>query len=358
MKLLVTGGLGFIGSNFIRYLLEEASEVAVDNIVNLDLLTYAANESNLADLESDARYEFVKGDIGDKTIVSKLLDEHKIDAVVNFAAESHVDRSIDSPEPFFNTNVMGTLNLLEAMRSFYKNLDEASKKCFRFLHVSTDEVFGDLSNEDPAFTELTPYSPHSPYSASKAASDHIVNAYHHTYGLPILITNCSNNYGPYQFPEKLIPLMIQKALSGEALPIYGKGENIRDWLHVKDHAIGIWNVLLKGRLGESYVIGGDSEKMNISVVDTICEVLDGMKPREDGSSYKEQKSYVTDRPGHDRRYAINFEKIKKELRWTPSVDFKEGIEQTIRWYLDNEQWVRDIQDKKYNQERLGLQNQV
>lgn len=354
MKLIVTGGLGFIGSNFIRYLLEEASEVQIEKIINLDLLTYAANESNLADLEPDARYQLVKGDIGDKALVSKLLKEHAIDAVVNFAAESHVDRSIDSPEPFFQTNVMGTLNLLEAVRAYYKDMDAKQKEAFKFLHVSTDEVFGDLSNEDPAFTETTPYSPHSPYSASKAASDHIVNAYYHTYDLPILITNCSNNYGPYQFPEKLIPLMIQKALAKESLPIYGKGENIRDWLHVKDHAIGIWNVLLKGRLGESYVIGGDSEKMNIAVVDTICDALDSLRPRKDGISYKDQKSYVTDRPGHDRRYAIDFDKIKNELNWKPSVSFEKGIAQTIQWYLDNEKWVQEIQQKTYNQERLGL----
>jgi dTDP-glucose 4,6-dehydratase len=287
-------------------------------------------------------------------LITKLLNEHSIDVVVNFAAESHVDRSIDSPEPFFQTNVIGTLRLLDKSRSYWKSLEGVKKDAFRFLHVSTDEVYGSLTEEDPAFTEETPYQPNSPYSASKAASDHIVRAGFHTYGMPVITTNCSNNYGPYQFPEKLIPLMILNALDGKNLPIYGDGMNVRDWLYVEDHCSAIWTVVKNGRLGETYNVGGLNEKPNLDIVHTICDLLDKKRPKADGSSYRDQKIYVTDRPGHDRRYAIDCSKITSELGWNPAETFETGIEKTVDWYLNNNEWCSNITTKKYQRERLGV----
>jgi dTDP-glucose 4,6-dehydratase len=348
---IVTGGCGFIGSNFVRHLLGLGDPEL--RIINVDVLTYAGNPANLADFESNPNYVFVKADIADEAMMSRLLAEYAVDAVINFAAESHVDRSIDSPEPFFQTNVIGTLRTLQAALRYWRGLGEAKKAAFRFLHVSTDEVYGTLSPEDPAFTEKTPFAPNSPYAASKAASDFIVRAYHHTYGFPVLTTNCSNNYGPYQFPEKLIPLMILNALEGKALPIYGDGMNVRDWLYVVDHCTAIWTVLQKGKLGETYNIGGLNEKPNIFIVDTICELLDARLPRKDGQSYKTQKTYVKDRPGHDRRYAIDAEKIESELGWRPSETFETGIARTVDWYLANREWCSDITSKRYQRERLG-----
>ena len=353
MKLLVTGGAGFIGSNFVRYLLRSQPAGTITRLVNLDKLTYAGNPESLRDLENDPRYVFVKGDIGDTGICTRLFEEHAFDAVINFAAESHVDRSIDSPEPFFETNVVGTLRLLNTTLKYWRSLDEGSRNAFRFLHVSTDEVYGSLSPQDPAFSETTPFAPNSPYSASKAASDHIVRAYHHTYGLPVVTTNCSNNYGPYQFPEKLIPLMILNALEGKSLPIYGDGMNIRDWLYVDDHCSGIWTALSKGKPGETYNIGGKNEQPNIAIVDTICDLLDKKQPRSDGKSYKSQKIYVKDRPGHDRRYAIDCSKIETQLGWAPAETFETGIEKTIDWYLANREWCQSITEGKYRRERLG-----
>ncbi|OPZ74973.1 MAG: dTDP-glucose 4,6-dehydratase [Verrucomicrobia bacterium ADurb.Bin474] len=353
MKLLVTGGAGFIGSNFVRHLLRSQPAGTITRLVNLDKLTYAGNPESLRDLENDPRYVFVKGDIGDTGICTRLFEEHAFDAVINFAAESHVDRSIDSPEPFFETNVVGTLRLLNTTLKYWRSLDEGSRNAFRFLHVSTDEVYGSLSPQDPAFSETTPFAPNSPYSASKAASDHIVRAYHHTYGLPVVTTNCSNNYGPYQFPEKLIPLMILNALEGKSLPIYGDGMNIRDWLYVDDHCSGIWTALSKGKPGETYNIGGKNEQPNIAIVDTICDLLDKKQPRSDGKSYKSQKIYVKDRPGHDRRYAIDCSKIETQLGWAPAETFETGIEKTIDWYLANREWCQSITEGKYRRERLG-----
>src|SRR4051812_1896743 len=352
MNVLVTGGAGFIGSNFIRQRLLEKGSV-LTKLVNLDALTYAGNPANLADLAGDPRYVFAHGDIGDTTLVPRLLAEHGIDAVVNFAAESHVDRSIDSPEPFVQTNVVGTLRLLNAARLHWAKLPEAKKAGFRFLHVSTDEVYGTLSPTDPAFTEETPFAPNSPYAASKAASDHLVRSYQHTFKLPTLTTNCSNNYGPYHFPEKLIPLMILNALEGKALPVYGDGLQIRDWLYVEDHATAIWAVLQRGRVGETYNIGGLNEQPNIDIVKSICALLDRKSPRSDGKSYATQITYVADRPGHDRRYAINCSKIQRELGWNPRESFKTGIEKTVDWYLKNRAWAGDITSKKYARERLG-----
>jgi len=352
MNLLVTGGAGFIGSNFVRQrLLEKGS--ALTKLVNLDALTYAGNPANLADLAGDPRYVFAHGDIGDTALVSRLLAEHAIDAVVNFAAESHVDRSIDSPEPFVQTNVVGTLRLLNSAKQYWAKLAEPKKSGFRFLHVSTDEVYGTLAPTDAAFTEETPFAPNSPYAASKAASDHLVRAYQHTYGLPTLTTNCSNNYGPYHFPEKLIPLMILNALEGKALPVYGDGMQIRDWLYVEDHAAAIWVVLQRGRAGETYNIGGWNEKPNIEIVKTICALLDARSPRADGHSYTTQITHVTDRPGHDRRYAIDATKIHRELGWKPAETFATGIEKTVDWYLAHRDWAADITSKKYARERLG-----
>ncbi|MFT3782077.1 MAG: dTDP-glucose 4,6-dehydratase [Nibricoccus sp.] len=352
MNILVTGGCGFIGSNFVRQRLTEPDS-PLKKLVNLDVLTYAGNPANLADLAKDPRYAFAHGDIGDSVLVARLLEENQIDAIVNFAAESHVDRSIDSPEPFVQTNVVGTLRLLNAARLYWTKLPETKKAAFRFLHVSTDEVYGTLSPTDPAFTEETPFAPNSPYAASKAASDHLVRAYQHTYKFPTLTTNCSNNYGPFHFPEKLIPLMILNALEGKSLPVYGDGMQIRDWLYVEDHAAAIWLVLNKGRIGETYNIGGINEKPNIEIVKTICALLDKKSPRSDGQSYEKQITYVADRPGHDRRYAINCDKLQRELGWKPRESFTTGIEKTVDWYLKNRSWAADITSKKYARERLG-----
>jgi dTDP-glucose 4,6-dehydratase len=345
---LVTGGLGFIGSNFIRLLL---NKVNCQKVINLDKQTYAGNPENLADLEGDHRYVFYNGDICDGELVSNLLTEYQPDAVVNFAAESHVDRSIDGPEPFVQTNVVGTLRLLEAFKTYHQSQTKDQQPSLRFLHVSTDEVYGSLSAADPAFSETTSYSPNSPYSASKAGADHLVRAYYHTFGLPVLTTNCSNNYGPYQFPEKLIPLMILNACDGKNLPIYGDGANIRDWLHVEDHCSAIWEVLSQGRVGETYCIGGNSEKTNLQVVDTICGVLDELKP--DYAPHQKLKTFVKDRPGHDRRYAIDGSKIKAELGWSPKYSFDEGMRKTIQWYLDHSEWCENVTSGKYQRERLG-----
>ena len=352
MNILVTGGCGFIGSNFVRQRLLESGS-PLQKLVNLDLLTYAGNPANLADLASDPRYIFQKGDIGDEALVSKLLADHAIDAILNFAAESHVDRSIDSPEPFVQTNVTGTLRLLNAARQYWKSLPDDRRAAFRFLHVSTDEVYGTLAPEDPAFTETTPFAPNSPYAASKAASDHLVRAFHHTYGFPVLTTNCSNNYGPYHFPEKLIPLMILNALDGKPLPVYGDGQQIRDWLFVEDHASAIWLVLQKGRLGETYNVGGLNERANLDVVKTLCALLDEKSPRPDGAGYATQIAYVADRPGHDRRYAIDCSKIQRELGWSPRESFETGLAKTVDWYLAHRAWTDDITQTRYSRERLG-----
>ena len=341
--ILVTGAAGFIGSNFVLDWLAQSDEP----VINLDDLTYAGNLENLASLDGDARHIFVKGSIGDFDLVSKLLAEHQPRAVVNFAAESHVDRSIHGPEDFIQTNIVGTFRLLEAVRAYYGQLANTAKNEFRFLHVSTDEVYGSLAKDDPAFTETHQYEPNSPYSASKAASDHLVRAYHHTYGLPVLTTNCSNNYGPYHFPEKLIPLVIHNALAGKALPIYGDGQQIRDWLYVKDHCSAIRRVLEAGRLGETYNVGGWNEKPNLDVVHTLCAILDELSPRADGKPYVEQITYVTDRPGHDRRYAIDATKIERELGWKPAETFETGIRKTVQWYLDNQAWVANVTSGAY-----------
>ena len=354
MNILVTGGCGFIGSNFVRQrLLDRAAPVS--RLVNLDKLTYAGNPANLADLAGEPRCVFAQGDIGDEALVSRLLSEHQIDAIVNFAAESHVDRSIDSPEPFIQTNVVGTLRLLNAARRHWASLPEPKKSGFRFLHVSTDEVYGTLSPTDPAFTEETPFAPNSPYAASKAASDHLVRAYQHTYKLPTLTTNCSNNYGPYHFPEKLIPLVILNALDGKSLPIYGDGQQIRDWLYVEDHASAIWRVLRQGKVGETYNVGGINERANLEVVRRICALLDAQSPRADGKSYADQITFVADRPGHDRRYAIDCTKLQRELGWKPKESFETGLAKTVAWYLKNRAWCDDITSKKYARERLGTQ---
>ncbi|GAB2661232.1 dTDP-glucose 4,6-dehydratase [Arenimonas aestuarii] len=344
---LVTGGAGFIGGNFV--LDAVASGIRV---VNLDALTYAGNLDTLASLDGNPGHMFVQGDIGDRALVGRLLAEFRPRAIVNFAAESHVDRSIDGPGAFVQTNVVGTFNLLEAAREYFRGLDSDERGAFRFLHVSTDEVYGSLGDEG-RFTEDTPYAPSSPYSASKAASDHLVRAYHHTYGLPVLTTNCSNNYGPYQFPEKLIPLIIQKALAGDSLPVYGDGRNVRDWLFVGDHCAAIRRVLEGGRVGETYNIGGDAERQNIEVVKAVCALLDQRRPRADGKPRDSQISFVSDRPGHDRRYAIDASKIRSELGWSPSVDFEQGLATTIDWYLDNPDWVRRVLDGSYRLERFG-----
>lgn len=342
-SILVTGGAGFIGSNFVL----DWIALEKDEVINLDKLTYAGNLQNLASIEGNPRHVFVQGDIGDAALVAKLLAEHKPRAIVNFAAESHVDRSIHGPTEFIQTNIVGTFTLLKAARAYWSALDDEAKKAFRFLHVSTDEIYGSLSPTDPAFTETKQYEPNSPYSASKAASDHLVRAYHHTYGLPVLTTNCSNNYGPYHFPEKLIPLVIHHALAGKPLPIYGDGQQVRDWLYVKDHASAIRRVLEAGRVGETYNVGGWNEKPNLDVVNTLCSILDELSPRADGKSYKEQVTYVTDRPGHDRRYAIDATKINRELGWKPSENFETGIRKTVQWYLDNQDWVKNVTSGAY-----------
>lgn len=344
---LVTGGAGFIGGNFV---LEAVSKGI--RIVNLDALTYAGNLDTLSSLEGDSNHVFVHGNIGDQSLVSRLLVEYQPDAVVNFAAESHVDRSIDGPGAFVQTNVVGTLALLESVRDYWRALQGARRDEFRFLHVSTDEVYGSLGDTGK-FTESTPFAPNSPYSASKAASDHLVRAFHHTYGLPVLTTNCSNNYGPYHFPEKLIPLIIARALAGEPLPVYGDGKNVRDWLYVSDHCAAIRTVLEKGRPGETYNVGGDAEKQNIEVVETICKLLDERRPRADGKSRASQIAYVSDRPGHDRRYAIDASKLQSELGWKPQYTFEKGIAQTVDWYLENQVWVKRVLDGSYRLERIG-----
>lgn len=345
MTILVTGGAGFIGSNFVNDWLSTCDEP----VVNLDQLTYAGNLENLAKLQGDARHLFVRGDIGDAQLVARLLAEHEVRAVLNFAAESHVDRSIEGPGAFIQTNIVGTFHLLEAVRAYWVGLAEPERASFRFLHVSTDEVYGSLDKSAPAFSETHRYEPNSPYSASKAASDHLVRAYHHTYGLPVLTTNCSNNYGPYHFPEKLIPLVIHNALAGKPLPIYGDGQQIRDWLFVTDHCSAIRRVLAQGRVGETYNVGGWNEKANIDVVRTLCAMLDEALPRADGNGYATQITYVKDRPGHDRRYAIDATKIERELGWTPAETFESGIRKTVLWYLENQEWVRNVTSGAYRE---------
>ena len=343
MTILVTGGAGFIGSNFVHAWLAQHDEV----LVNLDKLTYAGNLRNLHALAGDSRHHFVQGDIGDTTLVSQLLATHQPRAVLHFAAESHVDRSIHGPMDFIQTNVVGTFQLLESVRAFWAGLDDQSRQAFRFLHVSTDEVYGSLAADAPAFSETHPYEPNSPYSASKAASDHLVRAWHHTYGLPVLTTNCSNNYGPYHFPEKLIPLVIHNALAGKPLPIYGDGQQVRDWLYVEDHCKAIMRVLQDGRLGETYNVGGWNEKPNIEVVRTLCALLDELQPRADGQSYATQMTFVKDRPGHDRRYAIDARKLERELGWRPEETFETGLRKTVQWYLSHGDWVEEVTSGSY-----------
>ncbi|MGA7985155.1 MAG: dTDP-glucose 4,6-dehydratase [Burkholderiales bacterium] len=340
--LLVTGGAGFIGSNFVLSSVAQTGEA----VLNLDKLTYAGNLNNLAALEGDARHTFVRGDICDRALVRRLLAEHRPRAIVHFAAESHVDRSIEGPAEFVQTNVTGTFSLLEETRAHWTSLPPAERDAFRFLHVSTDEVYGSLGAQDPAFSEITPYAPNSPYAASKAASDHLVRAYHHTYGLPALTTNCSNNYGPYQFPEKLIPLVIHNALAGKPLPVYGDGSNVRDWLYVLDHCAAVRVALERGRPGETYNVGGNSERANIDVVQRICAILDRLQPRA-GGGYADLITFVKDRPGHDRRYAIDSAKIRAELGWRPQESFESGLEKTVRWYLANRAWTEDITSGAY-----------
>lgn len=346
--ILVTGGAGFIGSNFVL----DWINAGLGTVINLDKLTYAGNLENLEDIKDNLNHVFVHGDIGDRALLAKLLAEHKPRAIINFAAESHVDRSIHGPEDFIQTNVVGTFHLLEEVRAYWNalvavNPTEKENPQFRFLHVSTDEVYGTLGPTDPAFTETTPYAPNSPYSASKAASDHLVRAYHHTYGLPVLTTNCSNNYGPYHFPEKLIPLCLLNALAGKPLPIYGDGQQIRDWLFVKDHCSAIRRVLEAGQLGATYNVGGWNEKANLDVVQTLCSILDELKPKADGNSYKEQLTFVKDRPGHDRRYAIDATKLERELGWKPAETFDTGIRKTVEWYLQNQTWVNNVTSGEY-----------
>ncbi len=343
--ILITGGAGFIGGNFVLDWLTGSDEP----VVNLDALTYAGNLHTLDTLKNDARHIFVQGDIGDTALVSELLQKYKPRAVVNFAAESHVDRSIHGPADFIQTNVLGTFNLLESVRAYWNGLPESDKSAFRFLHVSTDEVYGTLSADDAPFSETNRYEPNSPYSASKAASDHLVRAWHHTYGLPVVTTNCSNNYGPYHFPEKLIPLVMLNALAGKPLPIYGDGQQIRDWLYVKDHCSAIRRVLEAGRLGETYNVGGWNEKANLDVVHTICALLDELQPRADGKSYAEQISFVIDRAGHDRRYAIDARKLERELGWKPAETFESGIRKTVQWYLDNTDWTGNVTSGAYRE---------
>jgi dTDP-glucose 4,6-dehydratase len=345
MTILVTGGAGFIGANFVLDWLAHSDET----VINLDKLTYAGNLRNLDSLANDARHQFVHGDIGDSALVARLLAEHRPRAVLNFAAESHVDRSIEGPGAFIQTNVVGTFKLLEAVRGYWSALEGEARSAFRFLHVSTDEVYGSLDSDAPGFTETHAFEPNSPYSASKAASDHLVRAWHHTYGLPVLTTNCSNNYGPYHFPEKLIPLVIHNALAGKALPIYGDGQQIRDWLYVLDHCRAIRRVLEAGKPGETYNVGGCNEKANIDVVRTLCTLLDELRPRADGQSYAAQMSFVADRPGHDRRYAIDAGKLARELDWRPLETFETGIRKTVEWYLANAAWVENVTSGAYRE---------
>jgi dTDP-glucose 4,6-dehydratase len=343
MSILVTGGAGFIGANFVLDWLAQQDEL----VINLDKLTYAGNLENLASLDGDARHIFVRGDIGDTSLVERLLHEHRPRAIINFAAESHVDRSIHGPGDFIQTNILGTFHLLESVRAYWEALDGDARECFRFLQVSTDEVYGSLMKDAPAFNEMNRYEPNSPYSASKAAGDHLVRAYHHTYGLPVLTTNCSNNYGPYHFPEKLIPLCILNALAGKPLPIYGDGRQIRDWLYVKDHCAAIRLVLEGGRVGETYNIGGWNEKANLDVVQTLCAILDELQPLVDGRSYASLIAFVKDRLGHDRRYAINASKLELELGWKPQETFETGLRKTITWYLENQSWVANVTSGAY-----------
>lgn len=345
MTVLITGGAGFIGANFVLDWVAHTSE----KIVNLDKLTYAGNLESLASLKHNPQHVFVQGDIGDAELLTRLLAEHQPRAVLNFAAESHVDRSIHGPGDFIETNIVGTFRLLESVRGYWQALSAEDQAKFRFLHVSTDEVYGSLSPQDPAFTEQHQYEPNSPYSASKAASDHLVRAWHHTYGLPVLTTNCSNNYGPLHFPEKLIPLMIVNALAGKPLPVYGDGMQVRDWLYVKDHCSAIRRVLEGGRLGETYNVGGWNEKPNIEIVKTVCALLDELRPRSDGQTYATQITYVKDRPGHDRRYAIDARKLEKELGWKPAETFETGIRKTVAWYLENSEWVAHVQSGAYRE---------
>jgi dTDP-glucose 4,6-dehydratase len=345
MSVLITGGAGFIGANFVLDWVANTDE----KIINLDKLTYAGNLESLASLQNNPQHVFVQGDIGDDKLLPKLLAEHQPRAVLNFAAESHVDRSIHGPGDFIETNIVGTFRLLESVRGYWQGLTAEAQQQFRFLHVSTDEVYGSLTPQDPAFSENNKYEPNSPYSASKAASDHLVRAWHHTYGLPVLTTNCSNNYGPLHFPEKLIPLMIVNALAGKPLPVYGDGMQVRDWLYVKDHCSAIRRVLEGGRLGETYNVGGWNEKPNIDIVNTVCALLDEMRPRADGQSYASQITYVKDRPGHDRRYAIDARKLEKELGWRPAETFETGIRKTVAWYLDNAEWVAHVQSGAYRE---------
>lgn len=366
MRILVTGGAGFIGSNLVHYLLGAASEelgVEIERVVTLDKLTYAGNRASLGTLDADPRHVFVEGDIGDAVLVGGLLRSHKIDAVMHLAAESHVDRSIDNPEEFIMTNFVGTYRLIEAFRWYLISAGRMTRPCrgrsladgckSAFLHVSTDEVFGSLGADDPAFCETTPYAPNSPYSASKAGSDHLARAYHHTYGMPVITTNCSNNYGPYQFPEKLLPLMIRKTLRGEPLPVYGDGSNIRDWLYVEDHCRGLATALVRGKFGESYVIGGKCELRNIDVVNCIIETVRELAPDRVRKSAKELITYVKDRPGHDQRYAIDPSRIEADLGWSPRENFASGLRKTVQWYLDHDDWIRTIEDGSYRGERLG-----
>ncbi len=341
--ILVTGGAGFIGGNFVLRAMAEKNV----NLVNLDCLTYAGNLQTLKSISEEPNYRFYQGDIGNRALVAQILEKYQPRAVINFAAESHVDRSIHGPGEFIHTNIVGTFNLLESVRTYYEKLGDGQKNMFRFLHVSTDEVYGTLDQTDPPFAETNPYEPNSPYAASKAASDHLVRAWFHTYGLPVLTTNCSNNYGPYQFPEKLIPLVIHNALKGKPLPVYGDGKQIRDWLYVEDHCDAIRVVLERGRLGKAYNIGGNNEKTNISVVETICRILDQLRPRADRKSYLEQITFVKDRPGHDRRYAINASKIANELGWKPKETFESGIQKTVQWYLDHQDWVEGVISGSY-----------
>jgi len=343
MSIFVTGGAGFIGSNFILDWLKQSDE----QVINLDKLTYAGNLENLASVQADSRHQFIRCDIGDTQLITKLLNKHRPRAIINFAAESHVDRSILGPTEFIQTNIVGTFNLLEAARGYWLASSGAEQANFRFLHISTDEVYGSLDALGPAFTEFSRYEPNSPYSASKASSDHLIRAYHHTYGMPVLTTNCSNNYGPYQFPEKLIPLVIHNALAGKPLPIYGDGKQVRDWLYVQDHCSAITRVLEAGMLGETYNVGGWNEKTNLDVVVQLCDILDQLNPRDDGNAYKDQISFVTDRPGHDRRYAIDASKIERELGWKPTETFETGIRKTVQWYLDNQPWVNNVTDGSY-----------
>jgi len=354
MKILVTGGCGFIGSNFVHQQINNTD----NTILNFDKLTYAGNPDNLTSIKQNPRYSFVQGDICDTALVSETISQFQPDAIVHFAAESHVDRSIDGPMDFVNTNILGTATLLNATRQYLEVRNQKSEDNeFRFLHVSTDEVYGSLGDEG-FFTESTAYDPSSPYSASKAGSDHLVRAWHRTYGFPALITNCSNNYGPYQFPEKLIPLMIANCVDEKPLPVYGEGLNVRDWLFVEDHCDAIYEVLQHGKIGDTYNIGGHNEIRNIDIVNTICSILDELKPRSNHQSYSELITYVTDRPGHDFRYAIDASKIENDLGWTPKETFETGIRKTIQWYLDHEDWWRKIQDGTYSQERLGVEKSV